>query len=956
MTATISFSQVASKGASGNAYTDAPSLHSNLLLGSLQLLVWLFFHPSAWRNYLNHIKPGLSPDFVLTELNAEQWRHPALRRLLVMGYGILPLLNGLLQGLIFGAIMGLTGDQILASTLLTIAYTLTTSLAVGTTVSVATGLVYGVVISLTASFMPNLATILALHPILSESSVRTPTEIAGIARTVVLGLAAGVAGNITITMANKKANYSLIRQVGGIVAGFLPSSILLGAAYAVASGMVLGLKVPGQVGGAVGMNTGIVYGLAGGLLFTLAYSLSMVIRTRSWRRSLMTGMAVGLVGGFAYALTVSIDSNNWVNSEISDIARGIGGGLLFGGLFAFSYILVGRLTGTYAGAIAGAVVGGIGWFPIARFIFRLPVPLWPTPFFILVAILLGLTLHWWRTIILYPGQLILSNLLLHRDEQRTPRFPSALRWHAAFWDEHQRWPLLGLDEHLVLVVERDHIEGQAAISYLIGSHQRWAVHAAQVELEARGLEACIDIQAIANIHLDMGTGELAGPASTLLRSFSRTSHDVWAALSQESAYNQRLALRAIEDRLDSLLRELNRSNEPYTARFRVIAVGWLQTVTNYRCELAATMEARQEINSPYVIGVPLTTQQEIFVGRTDISARIENLLLNQRRLPLLLYGQRRMGKTSLLNNLGRLLPTTILPLFIDLQGPASQASNHSGFLYNLARGMINSAQRQRGLTLPPLSREALATDPFTDFDEWLDKVEQALGKNTALLALDEFEALEIPIQEGRFNETAVMNMFRHLIQHRSHFKILLAGSHSLEEFGHWASYLINVQIVHLSYLNEAEARQLIERPTHDFTLHYEPGAGRRVLELTRGHPFLVQLLCSEIIALKNDQDAADRRLARFADVEAAVPVALNHGSFFFADIQHNQLDPTALSLLRFIAVQGEGAVIGLDSLISHFPTHLEQTLALLVRRELIELNDSGYRFQVELIRRWFARP
>jgi len=34
---------------------------------------------------------------------------------------------------------------------------------------------------------------------------------------------------------------------------------------------------------------------------------------------------------------------------------------------------------------------------------------------------------------------------------------------------------------------------------------------------------------------------------------------------------------------------------------------------------------------------------------------------------------------------------------------------------------------------------------------------------------------------------------------------------------------------------------------------------------------------------------------------------------------------------------------------------LEHTLDLLIRRELIESADEGYRFQVELIRRWFAQ-
>jgi len=479
----------------------------------------------------------------------------------------------------------------------------------------------------------------------------------------------------------------------------------------------------------------------------------------------------------------------------------------------------------------------------------------------------------------------------------------------------------------------------------------------QIEQDARQLERCADVKAIATAHRRLVAGELEGPArSALLRSFSRISQDVDAALGQESAYNQRLALNSVEDRLDGLLLELTFSSLRYAERFRPIAARWRLIVADHVHKLTKAVELRQEIDSPYIIGVPLTTQQEIFVGRTDIGARIEQLLLDRRRPPLLLYGQRRMGKTSLLNNMGRLLPSTIIPLFVDLQGPASQASDHAGFLYNITRGIVDSASRQRGLALPPLPREALVADPFTRFDEWLDEVERDhLDQNTALLALDEFETLDSALIEGRFSETAVLGMLRHLIQHRPRFKVLLSGSHTLDELQRWASYLINVQVVHISYLKEAEARQLVERPVKDFALRYEPDASQRVLDLTRGHPFLVQLLCSEIVALKNEQELAIRRLARLADVEAAVPEALIHGSFFFADIQRNQVDAAGLALLRFIAAQGEGAVVGQGALARQFPDDIDHTIDQLLRRELIEPADEGYRFQVELIRRWFAQ-
>jgi hypothetical protein len=504
-------------------------------------------------------------------------------------------------------------------------------------------------------------------------------------------------------------------------------------------------------------------------------------------------------------------------------------------------------------------------------------------------------------------------------------------------------------------MERTPAEGQKALEYVARGRQRWAARAAQIELDARRLEHCASVGEVRHAHRNLAAGELEGPTSALLRSFSRISQDVDAALRQESRYNQRLALSAVEDRLDGLLRELTRSSERYALRFQPIAARWRRIVAQYGRELAREAESRQEIDNPYIIGVPLTDHQEVFVGRTDVSARIEELLLDRRRPPLLLYGQRRVGKTSLLNNLGRLLPSTVVPLFVDLQGPASAASDHAGLLYNIARGMVDSARRQRSMVLPPLTRDALAIDPFTCFDEWLDEVEATLGGRTALLTLDEFEALENAIIKGRFDREAVLGTLRHLIQHRPRFKMLLSGSHTLDEIQRWASYLINVQTVHIGYLKDAEARQLVERPVKGFVLHYEPDALQYVLDLTRGHPFLVQLLCAEIVALKNAQAPDLRRQARLADVEAAAQEALSVGSFFFADIEHNQVDASGLAVLRFLASQQKGTAVNQQALAHRFPDDLAHTLDRLVRRELIERVDGSYRFQVELIRHWFVR-
>lgn len=787
-------------------YTDAPRLHPNLILGSLHLLFWLFFRPTAWRNHIARIDPTLRSDFWLVELTSfwlveltgEQWHNPALRRLLVQVYLLLPLFNGLIVGLILWQQGSGPGN---------IAFVLG--------VGVGVGVPFGVGVS------------------------------------VAFGVGVGVVG-----------------------------SVMGSVAFDVTPGVGLGVGV------------GVAFGMILNSLFVLPLALV-------GRLQLSTAIAGLLMRGGFWILVYAGSASNWK----------------------------------------------LSWWTVAAGF---------------AALLLGFTLAWWRPIVLYPLLFLWNFALLRLDERRfstaNRRFPF-LRYHSAFWDEHQRLPLIGLDEHIVLIAEHDPTEAQAAIDYLSTSRQRWAAQAAQIELDARSLERCPDVHAISQAHQHLAAGELAGPASALLRSLSRISQDVAAALNQATAYNQRLALRVVADRLDGLLRELTRSSERYAVRFRPIATHWQQVIMAHVRELTAAVEARQEIDSPYVIGVPLTSQQEIFVGRTDISARIEQLLLDRRWPPLLLYGQRRMGKTSLLNNLGWLLPSSIVPLFVDLQGPVSQAPDHASLLYNLARQVIASAQKGRNLTLPELPRAELTSDPFTRFDEWLDQLEQALAEHTILLTLDEFEALDDALNRGRFDEAAVLGFLRHTIQHRPRLKLLLAGSHTLEELARWASYLINVQVVHMGYLHEPEARQLIEHPVGDFALRYEADAPQRVLDLTRCHPFLVQLLCAEIVALKNEQPRARRRLATRNDVEAAIPAALQSGSFFFADIRRNQVDATGLALLRFLAGQGEGAVVSEDTFAYRCPTpDLPYTLARLLRRDLIERCDGGYRFQVELIRRSFVEP
>jgi hypothetical protein len=934
-----------------NAYTDAPLQHRGLVLGSLHLLFWLFVRPAAWRNHVARIDPTLGPQFALIDLTAAPWRIPALARMLIQLTVVLPLLCAALTALtlswsgrspaevLFGVTFALTLGVVAG-----LPGSVMGGVAVGTTVAILAGLTFGIGLTLTG----NLATAAAEGMARGLATGLSGFEVNAVAYLglIVSSIAFSAAANISATQASVRAGSypaRVSRRLGGLIAGLLVGILVVGMTYVFALvllrivrsasfNIVLVGTLIGILGSVAGIATGLIrtgrwrlvsrYAAPGVLMFALFLGV-IFLYPPSGRPTLLFAMSYGLAGSFGFSLVSAV-------------------------VFGLPLVIAQRIAGSWAGAIAGAL-SMVGFWTLIALTTRLPPAV---PILLGVGITcLGLTLHLWRPLLLFPCFVGYHLILLRLDLNRAPERPAWLRYHAAFWDEHQRlrWP--GLDEHVVLVARRNPAEGRRAIEYLANSRsQRWAAQAAQIELDARALEHCADIQAIATAHTNLAAGDLQGPASALLRSFSRISQDVAAACGQERAYAQRLALNAVEERIDGLLRELTRSSEPYALRFQPIAARWREHVAVHVHALAAEAEQRQEIDNPYVIGVPLTAEQEIFVGRTDISARIEQLLLDRRRPPLLLYGQRRMGKTSLLNNLGRLLPSTVVPLFVDLQGPASRANDEAGFLYYLAKSMGASARRQRGLALPELDRATVERDPFIVFDEWLVALEQLVGGGTALLMLDEFEVLDRAFQRGRFDEERILGMLRHIIQHRPRLKVLLAGSHGLDEFRRWSSYLINTQVVQISYLGVEEARKLIEQPIRQFDLRYTPEAGARVFALTRGHPFLVQLLCAEIVALKNAQPPERRRLAELADVEEAVAPALASGDMFFADILHNQLDPAGAALLRRIAAAGEGAAVAPEAV-----AESDAALAQLVRRELIEACPGGYRVQVELIRRWFTR-
>jgi hypothetical protein len=899
-------------------------LSPNPWLASIQLLVWLLFCPSAWRQHIAAIDPHLPPDFSLSALTTQQWFNPKIRYLLKLIYVVIPLLAGIGVWLILWS--NNYSEYWFRGGLYTLILSFAGGIISGITVSVAFSLIASVIASVLIGLLYGFETIWYQLAILSSL------------------LAVSIASSVLLELTTKKSpQYTLMQHLSSIVISLLASSIILIFSIAMIHYLEVYVFAPlipshspfvtldtQMTGFALGI--GICFGL-----FTHRWHWALILTT--------------LFGAIMMVLPI-LPTEKWFNPIIGSLANS----LLFPLFFALPYLLANYMTNRWSGVVAGLL--GSGGIYIA--VFTLYQQEYQLFWFSLIVIILGLTQVWWRPLLFYPLE-ILFNMLLYRAEEyqmqhEKPVKNTLLRWHAVYWDEHQWLKLFGLDKHLVIVAEGNPEIAQAIIANLGNTPQAWAAQAAQLELSIRQLQSCTTIAAIKAIYHNSFPEE-RHESLGYLKHFQQLSLDVNAALARESHHLRQQALEQVIDSLGRLSREMNLTanhHEIALSRLRLIVEDWRQVITDYLRQLVKNHEQQKEINNPYITGVPLRRQdRQIFVGRQDISARIEQLLQSQSSPPILLYGQRRMGKTSLLNQLSDLLPTGYIPLFVDLEGVLFAAPNHSSFFYNLSRAMIRSAREYRRLTLPRLDRETLQIDPFTEFDEWLDSIEDLITDPVLLLTLDEFEALDYPFSQGRLDPDLILGLFRHMIQHRPRFKILISGRHLLETFPDWANYLINTETIHLSYLQIHEAQQLIENPVETFTLHYAPEAIQRILELSHCHPALVQLLCKEIINLKNTQAISGRNLVQSDDVEAVIPYVLMHGRALFIHIAN--LPPNEMQLLRIIAAQGESMILSREALAKQcdLGNQLDKVLLSLVQQEFIEFTSTGYRFQVELIRRWF---
>lgn len=367
--------------------------------------------------------------------------------------------------------------------------------------------------------------------------------------------------------------------------------------------------------------------------------------------------------------------------------------------------------------------------------------------------------------------------------------------------------------------------------------------------------------------------------------------------------------------------------------------------------------------NPYIVGDPV--YPPLLAGRVDIFNRISEIWSDKANLDsIILYGHRRMGKSSILRNLDRAAPSGSIIVYADLKGETSFVASTGDLLFALADRLYLSLQQSlpdANLPEPDPAQYATPAQAQIQFNRLTGRIAALLDGHILILALDEFEALEEAVVEGKIG-VEIFQLLRTKTQ-EPWLTLVFGGLHTLDEmsrdyqqpfYGSYADILV-------SYLGYDDAWRLIANPTPDFNLDYTHDAVARIIAETGGQPYLIQQVCRDALDHLNHElfDLNQKRDVRItlADVEAVLTDDFfRRGNGYFDGVWTQTTDETQHALLRALAQRSTPWTLAeLAAVCPLEPDRLLAHLRWAERHDILQKREgepATWQFYVPLLRRW----
>ncbi len=357
--------------------------------------------------------------------------------------------------------------------------------------------------------------------------------------------------------------------------------------------------------------------------------------------------------------------------------------------------------------------------------------------------------------------------------------------------------------------------------------------------------------------------------------------------------------------------------------------------------------------NPYNPGQPVDNS-DLFFGRRDLLASFREHLLQGRRV-FVVSGGRRMGKSSFLRQLPNSLPEEFLTVRLDLADEEDYGRQRlPGRLVELIWRAVEQSAGYSGQG-PDLAE--IRDQPRALGTEYWPEVRAALGDRRMVLLLDDLDG---PSDAGEDDaESALVAVLEELLGLDGSLALVVTVSAMQEDallrrysrlFGGSVAYQVGP-------LSSEESSRLITWPV-DGVLAYDFGVTRRMIEITSGQPYYLQLLCFEIFNRCATTGWVNQR-----DVDLVLEDLLGREIPDFRQSWHESSPPEQAALAALVSLRGARGVATsqeVRTVLNKAGARVDRaqvSLALdsLVQRGILErLGALSYRFQVALLRDWLS--
>ena len=417
-------------------------------------------------------------------------------------------------------------------------------------------------------------------------------------------------------------------------------------------------------------------------------------------------------------------------------------------------------------------------------------------------------------------------------------------------------------------------------------------------------------------------------------------------------------------------------------------------VQNFSIRLNSGDEFKR-IDNPYATYAEggIVDAPEMFYGREDLIENFAKIIQDPRTQSksIVIYGQKRSGKSSILHHLKRKLQDCPDLLIVDLGniGAILDEDSKIHFSYQILWSILSRLEYAiedkeeitGGGTLNFRFSSAQSfyshPSPFNLFRSEFDQYKRRASRlkewrnMRIVLLIDEFSYIYEQIVRGLIPES-FMKSWKALLQ-ENYFSVVLVGQDVMPKFKQrFPNEFGTTQDTRVTYLREEEAKKLIDEPIRIEGYHggqprndsrYRERAIERILDLTAGNPFYVQIVCNRLVEYMNRKHAS---LVTASDVEQVKDELVRDVNALGQDKFDNLInsgdtsesaisDEDILSVLTTIAINSQTGSCNRHSIDCKTLSSIETILQDLMRREVIEREGAqSYRIRVGLFKEWLV--